>query len=208
MSKTILGTKLGMTQVFDEAGKVIPVTVVEAGPCYVVQKKTEAADGYNAIQLGFKSLAAGKLNKPRQGHLAKVELKPLRHLKEFRVVDPAIYELGQEIKVDLFAEGEWVDVTGISKGKGFAGVIKRHGMRLGPASHGSHFHRGTGAMSAAGVSRVFRGRKLPGRHGGLKTTVQKLQVVKVDPERNLMLIKGAVPGPKKSLLLIKSSVKA
>ncbi len=208
MTKAILGTKVGMTQVFDDTGQVIPVTVIEAGPCLVVQKKTKESDGYNAVQLGFKSIGVNKLNKPSQGHLAKAELKPLRYLQECRVEDPTLYEPGQEIKVDVFAAGDWVDVTGISKGKGFAGVIKRHGMHRGSMKHGSHYHRGAGSLGAKGVARVFRGRKLPGRHGGKCTTIQKLLVVKVDPERNLLLVKGAVPGPKRSLVTVKSSVKA
>jgi large subunit ribosomal protein L3 len=208
VTKAILGTKVGMTQVFDETGRIIPVTVIEAGPCFVVQKKTQENDGYNAVQLGFETLAEKKLNKPKQGHFTKAELKPLRYLKECQVEDPTLYEQGQEIKVDLFSAGEWVDVTGVSKGKGFAGVIKRHGMHRGPMKHGSHYHRGAGSLGAKGVARVFRGRRLPGRHGGKCITVQKLLVVKVDPERNLILVKGAVPGPKKSLVTIKSSVKA
>jgi large subunit ribosomal protein L3 len=206
--KAILGTKIGMTQIFDEAGRAIPVTVIEAGPCTVVQKKTEENDGYNAIQLGF-GVAKGKdLNKPQKGHFEKAQLSLLRHLKEFRVDDVSAYEPGQEIKVDVFAAGDYVDVVGISKGKGFAGGIKRHGMHRGPMKHGSKYHRRPGSLGAKGPARVFLGRKMPGRAGGQRVTVQKLQVVKVDPERNLLLVKGAVPGPKKSLVTIKSSVKA
>jgi large subunit ribosomal protein L3 len=208
VTKTILGTKVGMTQVFDETGRIIPVTVIEAGPCIVVQKKTIENDGYNAIQLGFRAIEEKKSNKPKQGHFAKAELKPLRYLEECRVADAALYEQGQEIKADLFSAGEWVDVIGISKGKGFAGGIKRHGMHRGPMAHGSKYHRGSGSLGAKGPARVFLGRKLPGRLGGERVTVQKLLVVKVDPERNLLLVKGAVPGPKKSLVTIKSSVKA
>lgn len=208
MHKAILGTKIGMTQIFDEAGRAIPVTVIEAGPCTVVQKKTEENDGYNAIQLGF-GVAKGKdLNKPQKGHFEKAQLSLLRHLKEFRVDDVSAYEPGQEIKVDVFAAGDYVDVVGISKGKGFAGGIKRHGMHRGPMKHGSKYHRRPGSLGAKGPARVFLGRKMPGRAGGQRVTVQKLQVVKVDPERNLLLVKGAVPGPKKSLVTIKSSVKA
>ena len=207
MTKTILGTKIGMTQIFDETGQIIPVTVIEAGPCVVVQKKTVANDGYNALQLGFKPIEAKTINKPKQGHFAKAEVKPLRYLKECLVSDVSAYEPGQEIKVDLFSNGDWVDVTAISKGKGFTGVIKRHGMHRGPMSHGSHYHRGSGALGAKGVARVFLGRKLPGRHGGETTTIQKLLVVKVDSERNLLLVRGAVPGPKRGLVTIKSSVK-
>ena len=208
VTKAILGTKVGMTQVFDETGRIIPVTVIEAGPCVVVQKKTIENDGYNAIQLGFSNVEEKKINKPAQGHFAKAELKPLRYLKECRVEDASSYEQGQEIKADLFAVGEWVDVAGITKGKGFAGTIKRHGFHRGPMKHGSHYHRGAGSLGAKGPARVFRGRKLPGRLGGCLVTVQKLLVVKVDPERNLLLVRGAVPGPKKSLVTIKSSVKA
>lgn len=208
MTKAILGTKVGMTQVFDETGQIIPVTVIEAGPCIVVQKKTAENDGYNAIQLGFSATEEKSLNKPQKGHLAKAELKPLRYLRECRVEDATLYEQGQEIKADLFSAGEWVDVMGISKGKGFAGGIKRHGMHRGPMKHGSKYHRGSGSLGAKGPARVFLGRKLPGRLGGERVTVQKLLVVKVDPERNLLLVKGAVPGPKKSLVTIKSSVKA
>jgi large subunit ribosomal protein L3 len=206
--KAILGTKIGMTQIFDEAGRAIPVTVIEAGPCTVVQKKTEENDGYNAIQLGFGVAKEKDLNKPQKGHFEKAQLSLLRHLKEFRVDDVSAYEPGQEIKVDVFAAGDYVDVVGISKGKGFAGGIKRHGMHRGPMKHGSKYHRRPGSLGAKGPARVFLGRKMPGRAGGQRVTVQKLQVVKVDPERNLLLVKGAVPGPKKSLVTIKSSVKA
>ena len=209
MTKAILGTKVGMTQVFDEFGRIMPVTVIEAGPCIVVQKKTMENDGYNAIQLGFSSDVKEKaVNKPTQGHFAKAELKPLRYLRECRVEDASVYEQGQEIKADLFSAGEWVDVVGTSKGKGFAGTIKRHGFHRGPMKHGSKYHRGAGSLGAKGPARVFPGRKLPGRLGGVRVTVQKLLVVKVDPERNLLLVKGAVPGPNKSLVTIKSSVKA
>ena len=207
MTKAILGTKVGMTQVFDESGRIVPVTVIKAGPCIVVQKKTMANDGYNAIQLGFSSKEKA-VNKPTQGHFAKAELKPLRYLRECLVEEDAAYELGQEIKADLFSAGEWVDVVGTSKGKGFAGAIKRHGFHRGPMKHGSKYHRGVGSLGAKGPARVFRGRKLPGRLGGVRVTVQKLLVVKVDPERDLLLVRGAVPGPKKSLVTIKSSVKA
>jgi large subunit ribosomal protein L3 len=208
VNKAILGTKIGMTQIFDEAGKAIPVTVIEAGPCIVVQKKTTENDGYNAIQLGFGAVKENDLNKPAKGHLEKAQVKPVRHLKEFRVDDAAAYEQGQEIKADLFSIGEYVDVVGVSKGKGFAGGIKRHGMHRGPMKHGSKYHRRPGSLGAKGPARVFLGRKMPGRLGGAQVTVQKLLVVKVDPERNLLLVKGAVPGPKKSLVTIKSSVKA
>lgn len=208
MIKAILGTKVGMTQIFDEAGKAIPVTVVEAGPCVVIQKKTEENDGYNAIQVGFGEAKEQDLNKPEKGHFAKAQVKPLRYVKEFRVEDANPYTVGQEIKVDVFSSGEWVDVTGTSKGKGFAGGIKRHKMHRGPMKHGSKYHRRPGSLGAKGPARVFKGRKMPGRLGGEKVTVQKLMVVRVDPERNLLLIRGAVPGPRKSLVTIKSSVKS
>ena len=206
--KAILGTKLGMTQIFDETGKAIPVTVIEAGPCVVVQKKTAENDGYNAIQVGFGEVKEQDLNKPLKGHFAKGQIKPLRYLKEFRVDDVNSFNLGQEIKVDVFSAGEWVDVTGLTKGKGFAGGIKRHGFHRGPMKHGSKYHRRPGSLGAKGPARVFLGRKLPGRLGREQVTIQKLLVVKVDPERNLLLVRGAIPGPKKSLVTIKSSVKA
>jgi large subunit ribosomal protein L3 len=197
-----------MTQIFDETGKAIPVTVIEAGPCVVVQKKTAENDGYNAIQVGFGEVKEQDLNKPLKGHFAKGQVKPLRYLKEFRVDDANAYNLGQEIKADVFSAGEWVDVTGLTKGKGFAGGIKRHGFHRGPMKHGSKYHRRPGSLGAKGPARVFLGRKLPGRLGREQVTIQKLLVVKVDPERNLLLVRGAIPGPKKSLVTIKSSVKA
>ncbi|MCR4443108.1 MAG: 50S ribosomal protein L3 [Peptococcaceae bacterium] len=208
MLKAVLGTKLGMTQIFQEDGKAVPVTVVKAGPCVVVQKKTEENDGYNAIQIGYGEVKEQDLNKPAKGHLAKSGVKPVKYLKEFRVEDPGAYQLGQEIKADVFSSGEWVDVTAVSKGKGFAGGIKRHGMHRGPMKHGSKYHRRPGSAGAKGPARIFKGRKMPGRLGGEQVTVQKLLVVKVDPERNLMLIRGAIPGSRQSLVTIKSSVKA
>lgn len=208
MSKTILGTKLGMTQIFDNEGKVVPVTVIEAGPCIVVQKKTEATDGYSAIQVGFGEKKEQSFNKPLKGHFTKAQVKPTRYLKEFRVEDAESYNVGQEIKADIFAEGDFVDVTGISKGKGFAGGIKRHGFHRGPMKHGSKYHRRPGSLGAKGPARVFKGRKLPGQLGTEVVTIQNLKVVKVDTERNLLLVKGAVPGPKKTLLTVKSTVKA
>jgi large subunit ribosomal protein L3 len=206
--KAILGTKVGMTQIFDEVGKAVPVTVVAAGPCVVVQKKTIENDGYNAIQVGFGEIKEQKVTKPEKGHFAKNQVKPLRFLKEFRVEDPEAFQIGQEIKADVFASGDWVDVTGISKGKGFAGGIKRHGMHRGPMKHGSKYHRRPGSAGAKGPARVFPGRKMPGRLGGTRVTVQKLLVVRVDTERNMILVRGAIPGPKRTLITIKSSVKA
>ena len=208
MSKGILGKKIGMTQIFTPEGRVVPVTVVEAGPCPVVQKKTVATDGYNAIQLGFSVLRESLSNKPRKGHFQKASLKPMRYVREFRISDVESYEIGQEVKVDLFTVGDKIDVVGTSKGKGFAGMIKRHHASRGPMAHGSKYHRRTGSLGAKGPARVFKGRKLPGRMGGERVTVQNLEVVRVDADKNLILIKGAVPGANKSLLILKPSVKA
>ncbi|ADL42148.1 50S ribosomal protein L3 [Caldicellulosiruptor obsidiansis OB47] len=209
MTKGILGKKIGMTQVFDEEGRVIPVTVIEAGPCVVVQKKTVEKDGYSAIQVGFEDIKESKLNKPLRGHFAKHGVKPKRYLRELRLKDADKYEVGQEIRVDIFQPGERVDVTGISKAKGFQGVIKRHGQQRGPMSHGSMYHRRVGSMgSNTFPARTFPGKKMPGRMGGERVTVLNLQVVKVDPDRNLLLVKGSVPGNKNSLLIIRDSVKS
>lgn len=208
MSKGILGKKIGMTQIFTPEGRVVPVTVVEAGPCPVVQKKTVATDGYNAIQLGFSVLRESLSNKPRKGHFQKASLKPMRYVREFRVSDVESFEIGQEVKVDLFTVGDKIDVVGTSKGKGFAGMIKRHNASRGPMAHGSKYHRRTGSLGAKGPARVFKGRKLPGRMGGDRVTIQNLEVVRVDADKNLILIKGAVPGANKSLLILKPSVKA
>lgn len=208
MPKGILGKKVGMTQVFNEVGKIVPVTVIEAGPCVVVQKKTVANDGYNAIQVGFGAKPERLINKPLKGHLAKAQLKPLRFLRELKVENVDEYQVGQEIKADVFGAGEKVDVVGTSKGKGFAGGIKRHGFHRGPMKHGSKYHRRGGSLGAKGPARVFKGRKMPGHLGSERVTVQNLEVVRVDAERNLILLKGAVPGPAKALVLIKTSVKA
>ncbi len=208
MSKGILGKKIGMTQIFADNGKVIPVTVVQAGPCQVLQKKTEASDGYNAIQVGFDEIRDGLANKPELGHFKKAGTKALRFVKEFRTVEVDTYEVGQEIKADVFTVGDKVDVVGTSKGKGFAGMHKRHGGRRGPMGHGSKYHHRTGSMGAKGPARVFKGRNLPGRLGGERVTVQNLEVVRVDADRNIILVKGCVPGAKKSLLILKESVKA
>jgi len=208
VSKGILGKKIGMTQVFTTEGRVVPVTVVEAGPCPVVQKKTIATDGYNAIQVGFSILRDGLSNKPRKGHFQKASLKPMRYVREFRVNDVESYEVGQEVTVDLFTVGDKVDVVGTSKGKGFAGMIKRHNASRGPMAHGSKYHRRSGSLGAKGPARVFKGRALPGRMGGERVTVQNLEVIRVDLDKNLILIKGAVPGANKSLLILKPSVKA
>lgn len=208
MSKGILGKKIGMTQIFREDGKVVPVTVVQAGPCYILQKKTEASDGYNAIQVGFEEKRENLANKPVRGHLKKAGNKILRYIREFRTNDVDSYEIGQEIKADIFSEGDKVDVVGTSRGKGFSGMHKRHGGRRGPMGHGSKYHHRTGSMGAKGPARVFKGRNLPGRKGGVRVTVQNLEVVRVDTDKNIILVKGCVPGAKKSLLILKSSVKA
>lgn len=208
MSKGILGKKIGMTQIFTPEGQVVPVTVVEAGPCPVVQKKTVATDGYNAIQIGFSVLRESLSNKPRKGHFQKASLKPMRYVREFKISDVESYEIGQEVKVDLFTVGDKIDVVGTSKGKGFAGMIKRHNASRGPMAHGSKYHRRSGSLGAKGPARVFKGRELPGRMGGERVTIQNLEVVRIDADKNLILIKGAVPGANKSLLILKPSVKA
>lgn len=208
MPKGILGKKVGMTQIFTDKGVAIPVTVVEAGPCVVVQKKTVDNDGYNAIQMGFGVKRENLINKPVKGHLAKAGVRPVRFLRELKIEDPENFQLGQEIKADIFGEGEKVDVVGTSKGKGFAGGIKRHNFHRGPMAHGSKYHRRPGSSAAKGPARTFKGRKLPGHMGFARVTVQNLEVVKVDAERNLLAIKGAVPGPRGGLLLVKNSVKA
>lgn len=207
MRKGILGKKLGMTQIFDEAGRAIPVTVIQAGPCVVIQKKTVENDGYAALQVGFEPIKENKVNKPLRGHFRKAGAAPFRYVRELRLEDAENYQVGQEIKVDIFSPGEKVDVTGISKGKGFAGGIKRHGFHRGPMEHGSKYHRRPGSLAAKGPARVFKGRRLPGHLGAERVTVLGLEVVKNDPERNLLLIKGSVPGPRRGLVIIKNSVK-
>jgi large subunit ribosomal protein L3 len=208
MTKSIMGTKLGMTQLFLEDGTVISVTVVEAGPCVVTQKKTKETDGYNAIQIGYGDTREKLVTKPVAGHIAKSGAPLKRTLKEYRVDDASAYELGQEIKADVFEKGDVVDIQGTSKGKGFQGVIARHGFARGPMSHGSHHHRAPGSISAcADPSKVFKGKKMPG-HGGAKTvTVQNVQVVGVDVDKNVLLVKGAVPGAKGGLVSITKAVK-
>ncbi|MFS0638083.1 50S ribosomal protein L3 [Mesobacillus foraminis] len=208
MTKGILGRKIGMTQVFAENGDLIPVTVVEAAANVVLQVKNTETDGYEAVQLGFEDKREKLSNKPEKGHVAKANTAPKRFVREFNGVNLAEYEVGQEVKVNIFAEGDLVDVTGISKGKGFQGAIKRHGQSRGPMAHGSRYHRRPGSMGPVAPNRVFKGKLLPGRMGGEQITVQNLQIVKVDAERNLLLIKGNVPGPKKALLKIKSAIKA
>ena len=208
MKKAILGKKLGMLQIFDDTGVVVPVTVVQAGPCIVTQKKTAENDGYEAIQVGFVPAKDKHLNKPLKGHFAKQGVGSMRHLREFRLDDITPYELGNEIKADIFAAGDKVDVSGVSKGKGFQGSIKRHGFHRGPMQHGSKYHRGSGALGAKGPARVFPGRPGPGRMGGDMVTIQGLHVVRVDADKDLILIRGAIPGAKKGVVMIQNSVKA
>ena len=206
--KGILGRKVGMTQIFTEAGEVVPVTVVEAGPVVVTQVKTIENDGYNAVQVGFGDAKEKSLNKPQKGHLAAANVLK-KHLKEFRVESVDAYTVGQEIKADVFAAGEMIDVTGISKGKGFQGPIKRHGQSRGPESHGSRYHRRPGSMGACSYpGRVFKNKKLAGHMGSVKVTVQNLEVVRVDADKNFILVKGAIPGAKGSVVTLKEAVKA
>ena len=206
--KGILGRKIGMTQIFTEAGEVVPVTVVEAGPVVVTQVKTIENDGYNAVQVGFVDAKEKSLNKPQKGHLAAANTLK-KHLKEFRVESVDAYTVGQEIKADVFAAGEMIDVTGISKGKGFQGPIKRHGQSRGPESHGSRYHRRPGSMGACSYpGRVFKNKKLAGHMGSEKVTVQNLEVVRVDADKNFILVKGAIPGAKGSVVTLKEAVKA
>lgn len=209
MKKAILGKKVGMTQVFDKQGKAVPVTVIEAGPNIVVQKKTVENEGYSAIQVGFNDVAEKRVTKPLKGHFAKAKVAVKRYLRELRIEDAASYEVGQEIKADVFKEGDKVDVSGVSKGKGFAGAIKRHNFHRGPMKHGSKYHRAAGSMGASSdPSRTFKGKKLPGHMGSANTTVVNLEVIKVDPEKNILLVKGGVPGIRGSLVMIKDTVKA
>ena len=209
MTKGILGKKVGMTQYFTEAGELIPVTVVEVTPNVVLQLKTIEHDGYEAVQLGFDDLREVLSNRPAKGHVAKANATPKRFIREFNNVELSEYEVGQEITVDVFKAGDIVDVTGTSKGKGFQGAIKRHGQSRGPMAHGSRYHRRPGSMGGASFpSRVFKGKALPGQMGGDRITIQNLEVVKVDAERNVILIKGNVPGSKKSLVEIKTAIKS
>ena len=209
MKKAIMAKKIGMTQVFAETGNLIPVTVLEAGPCVVIQKKTVENDGYCAVQVGFVEQRAKLVSKPEAGHFAKAGVSAKKFVKEFRLENTDNLEVGTEIKADIFEAGEKIDVTGVSKGKGFQGAIKRHGQGRGPMSHGSKYHRGVGALSGGTTpGKVRKGRKMPGQMGAVKVTVENLEVVRVDAEKNLILVKGAVPGPKGSVLAIKDSVKA
>ncbi|AOW98175.1 50S ribosomal protein L3 [Moorena producens PAL-8-15-08-1] len=203
MSVGILGTKLGMTQVFDDEGRAIPVTVVKAGPCTVTQIKTNQTDGYNAIQIGYDQVKPKAITKPEIGHLAKSSAPPLRHLREYRVDDSSKFELGQPVNTDMFSIGQIVDVSGKTIGRGFAGYQKRHNFRRGPMAHGSKNHRLPGSTGAGTTpGRTYPGKKMAGRYGGTKVTIRKLEVVKIDAERNLLLIKGAVPGKPGTLLSI------
>ncbi|GIP61203.1 50S ribosomal protein L3 [Paenibacillus sp. FSL W8-0186] len=205
--KGILGKKLGMTQVFTPEGVVIPVTVIEAESNIVLQKKDVENDGYEAIQIGYADKKESRANKPELGHAKKANTAPKRYVREIRGIDLATYEVGQEVKVDIFAEGEFVDVTGISKGKGFQGNIKRWGQSRGPMSHGSRYHRGPGSMGSIQANRVPKGKKLPGHMGNETITIQNLEVIRVDAERNVLLVKGSIPGPKNSVVKIKQAVK-
>ena len=209
MKKGIIGKKIGMTQIFDESGKVIPVTVIEAGPCVVVQKKTAENDGYEAVQLGYGDVKVTRVNKPMKGHFDKADVACKKELKEFRLEDCASVNVGDILKADTFAVGDMVDVSGTSKGKGFQGAIKRLGQSRGPMAHGSKFHRHQGSNgSATTPGRVFKGKGMPGHMGSKRITIQNLEVVRVDVENNVILVKGAVPGPKKSLVTLKETVKA
>ena len=208
MKKAILATKVGMTQIFDANGSLIPVTVLQATPNVVTQVKTVENDGYAAVQVGFGEIRDVLVNKPRKGHFAKAGVANKRFLREFKFENAAEYTVGQEIKADIFAEGDKIDATGTSKGKGFQGAIKRHGLSRGPMKHGSKYHRHAGSNGPATTpGRVFKGKHMPGQMGAVKVTVQNLEVVKVDVENNLLLVKGAVPGAKKALLVLKETVK-
>ena len=208
MKKALIGKKVGMTQIFDENGYVIPVTVIEAGPCTVAQVKSVDTDGYNAVQLGFGEVKDKHINKPEKGHFAKSKLAAKKHLREFRV-DSTDVKVGDEVKADVFVAGDKIDVQGTTKGKGFQGVIKRHGQHRGPMGHGSMYHRRPGSMGSTSTpGRVFKGKKLPGHMGVQTVTIQNLDVVRVDMDKNVLLVKGSVPGPKGAILKIKATVKS
>ena len=209
MKKAIIGKKVGMTQIFDESGKVIPVTVVEAGPCVVTQKKTEETDGYTAVQLGFGDVKESKLSKPEAGHLKKAGVAPKKYLKEFKLEDAADMNVGDEVKADTFAAGDWIDVTGTSKGHGYQGVIKRYGAHRTDMTHGGGpVHRHAGSMGASShQSRIFPGKIGAGQMGNVQVTIENLEIVKVDAELNMIVIKGAIPGPKGGLVYLRNTVK-
>ena len=209
MNKALIGKKIGMTQIFDEKGRVVPVTAIEVGPCTVTQVKTVDQDGYTAVQLGFQDVKESKLTKPELGKFTKAKLQPKKYLREFRLDSVEGIKVGDELKADVFQAGDKVDIQGTSKGKGFQGVIKRHGQSRGPMGHGSMYHRRPGSMGPTSTpGRVFKGKNLPGHMGVETVTIQNLEVVKVDLDKNVILVKGSVPGAKKSILKIKSSVKA
>lgn len=209
MKKAILGKKVGMTQIFDENGKLMPVTVIEAGPCVVIQKKTAEKDGYEAIQVGMSDIREKLVNSPMKGHFKKAGVTLRRFVRELRLEDCSSYEVGSEIKADVFAVGERVDVSGISKGKGFQGTIKKWNQHRGPETHGSKFHRAVGSMGGSSdPSRTFKNKHMPGHMGHVNTTVLNIEVVKVMPEKNVLLVKGGVPGPKKGYVVIRNTVKA
>ena len=209
MKKAIIAKKIGMTQIFSDNGHLIPVTVLEAGPCVVVQKKTDETDGYSSVQVGFMDAKAKGLNKPEKGHFEKAGVGPKKYLREFKLEDVSSLEVGAEIKADVFQAGDKVDVSGVSKGKGYQGAIKRHGQHRGPMAHGSKYHRALGSLSSGTTpGRVKKNKNMPGHMGAVKVTIENLEVVRTDAEKNLMLIKGAVPGPKGAVLFIKDSVKA
>ena len=209
MKKAILATKVGMTQIFNEDGVLTPVTVLQAGPCAVTQVKTVENDGYAAVQVGFAEKAERLINKPMKGHFAKAGVSTKRFVREFRFENAEEYELGQEIKADIFAEGDKIDATATSKGHGYAGAIKRHGFSRGPVTHGSKHHRHTGSSGCAtDPGKVFKGKKMAGHYGCQRTTIQNLEIVRVDVDNNVILVKGSVPGPKKALVMLKETVKA
>ena len=209
MKKAILGKKIGMTQVFTEDGQLIPVSVIQAGPCQVVQKKTEEVDGYTAVQVGYEDKKERRANNPEKGHFQKANVPVTKYLKEFKLDNAAELNVGDELTVEQFADGDVLDVTGTSKGHGFAGTIKRWGTHRGPMTHGSHYHRGPGSLGACSdPSRVFKGKKMPGHYGVVKVTIQNLDLVKIDKERNLLLVKGSIPGPKGGLVVVRNAVKA
>ena len=209
MNKAIIGKKLGMTQIFASDGTVIPVTVVEAGPCPVVQIKTVEKDGYAAVQVGFEEKREKLTNKPAMGHFKKANVKPMRYLRELKLDNMDGLSVGSEIRCDIFSEGDVIDVTGTTRGRGFSGTIQRWNSACGPMAHGSGYHRGVGSLGAnSDPSRVFKGKKMPGQYGHEKVTIQNLTIAKVDTNRNVLLIKGGIPGPKGSLVIIKEAVKA
>ena len=208
MKKAMLTTKVGMTQIFGDDGVLIPVTVLEAGPVVVTQVKTVENDGYSAVQVGFGDIRETLVNKPLKGHFAKAGVPVKRYLKEFKLENAEEYAVGQEIKADIFAAGDKIDATATSKGKGFQGAIKRHGLSRGPMAHGSKYHRHAGSNGACSdPSKVFKGKKMEGHMGSVRVTVQNLEVVRVDADKNLILVKGAVPGPRKAMVMLKESVK-